>query len=388
MPGKRLSSQLQNNSQFMRYGFIFVALAIFISFNTYVIMRGWQALPSASVLRPVYLISFITLFLMLLGTMIFGNAMPQPVAKVVSFVGFTYFIVVIYLFLSFVLVDVVRVANNFIHFAPDGMQSFRLWAMAGTLAVTGIALVWGNYRFNHPQIVTLNLTSDKPSQHKKLKIVAASDIHLGISIDKKDLQGYIKMINDQHPDLVLLAGDISDRSIVPLIRQNMADDLRAIKAPLGVYAINGNHDLYAETPNATAEYLRSAGINVLVDEASLVANNSLYVIGRDDRTSQHRKKLAEIVNGLDKNKTMILLDHQPFHLEEAEQNNIDLQISGHTHDGQFFPGHYFVGRMFEKGYGYLRKGKTQYYVSSGLGIWGPQYRIGTQSELVVINLSY
>jgi uncharacterized protein len=371
----------------MRYGFIFVALAIFISFNTYVIMRGWQALPSASVLRPVYMISLIALFLMMLGTMIFGNAMPQAVAKVVSFIGFTYFIVVIYLFLSFLLVDVVRIANHFIHFAPDGMLSFRLWAMAGTLAATGVALVWGNYRFNHPQIVTLNLTSEKPMQHKKLKIVAASDIHLGISIGKKDLQVYVKMINDQHPDIVLLAGDVNDRSIVPLIRQKMDEELRAIKAPLGVYAINGNHDLYAETPNATAEFLRKAGVKVLIDEASLV-DSSFYVVGRDDRTNHNRKKLSEIVNGLDRSKMMILLDHQPFHLEDAEQNNIDLQISGHTHDGQFFPGHYFVGRMFEKGYGYLRKGKTHYYVSSGLGIWGPQYRIGTQSELVVINLMY
>jgi len=82
----------------------------------------------------------------------------------------------------------------------------------------------------------------------------------------------------------------------------------------------------------------------------------------------------------------ILMDHQPFHLEEAEKNNIDLQISGHTHNGQFFPGNLFVKSMYELGYGYLKKGKTHYYVSSGLGLWGPQYRIGTESELVVIHL--
>ena len=371
----------------MRYGFIFVALAIFISFNAYVLMRGWQALPSASVLRPVYLITLISLFLMMMGTMIFGNAMPQAAAKVVSFIGFTYFIVVIYLFLSFLLVDVVRIANYFIHFFPAGMASFRLWAMVSTLAITGIALIVGNYKFNHPKIVTLNLTSDKPTQHKKLKIVAVSDIHLGISIDKKDLQGYVKLINEQHPDIVLLAGDVSDRSIVPLIRQKMDEEFRAIKAPLGVYAINGNHDLYAETPNATAEFLKKVGVKVLIDDVSLV-DNSFYVVGREDRSNHKRKNLSEILNGLDKSRIMILLDHQPFHLEDAEQNNIDLQISGHTHDGQFFPGHYFVGRMFENGYGYLKKNKTHYYVSSGLGIWGPQYRIGTQSELVVINFSY
>jgi predicted MPP superfamily phosphohydrolase len=306
---------------------------------------------------------------------------------VVSFIGFTYFIVVIYLFLSFLLVDIVRIANYFIHFAPEGMQIFRLWAMACTLAITGIALVWGNYRFNHPQIVTLNLSTDKPKQNKTLKIVAASDIHLGISIDKKVLQGYVKMINDQHPDIVLLAGDISDRSMIPVINQHMDDELRQIRAKLGVYAINGNHEHYAETPNSTAEYLQKAGIKVLRDEAILV-DSSFYVVGRDDRSNINRKNLVDIVKGLDGTIPKILLDHQPFHLEEAEKNGIDLQISGHTHNGQFFPGNLIVKRMYELGYGYLKKGKTHYYVSSGLGLWGPQYRIGTQSELVVVNFKY
>ena len=82
------------------------------------------------------------------------------------------------------------------------------------------------------------------------------------------------------------------------------------------------------------------------------------------------------------------MDHQPQHLEEAVINNVDLQISGHTHNGQFFPGNLMVKLMYEKGYGYLKKGKSHFYVSSGLGIWGPLYRIGTQSELVVINLKY
>jgi predicted MPP superfamily phosphohydrolase len=215
--------------------------------------------------------------------------------------------------------------------------------------------------------------------------VAECDIHLGISIDKKRLQGYVKMINDQHPDIVLLAGDVSDRSMIPVIKQNMLEEFRSIKSKLGVYAINGNHEHYAETPTATADYLKEAGIIVLRDSACLV-DSSFYVVGRDDRSYANRKSLNEIVKGLDPKYPRILMDHQPYHLEEAEKNNIDLQLSGHTHNGQFFPGNLFVRKMYELGYGYLKKGKTQYYVSSGLGLWGPQYRIGTQSELVVIHL--
>ncbi|MFT3752356.1 MAG: metallophosphoesterase [Paludibacter sp.] len=371
----------------MRIGFFILILAIIISMNGYVVARGWQALPAVSVIRPVFLISMLTLFISMFAGMIFGSSMPPAVGKAVTFVGYTYMIIFIYLFLSFLVVDIVRIANYFIHFAPVGMAAFRMWAMYITLGSTVVALVIGNIKFNHPEVVTLNLNTEKPLQHKTLKIVAASDIHLGVSIDKKQLQKYVKLINDQHPDIVLFPGNVSDREMKPVISQHMDEELRSIKAPLGVFAINGNHEHYAETPNATAEYLKKAGITFLRDEVSLV-DSSFYIVGRDDRTNHKRKKLSEIIKGLDTTKPLILMDHQPFHLQEAEDNGIDLQISGHTHNGQFFPGNLFVKRMFELGHGYLKKSKTHYYVSSGLGLWGPQYRIGTQSELVVINLKY
>ena len=210
---------------------------------------------------------------------------------------------------------------------------------------------------------------------------------LGNSIDIQMLRKYVKLINAQHPDIVLLLGDITDRSASPLSEQNMKTELQSIHAPLGTYAIRGNHEYYSGKPKAIAGYLKASGITVLIDSACLV-DNSFYIIGRDDRTNSKRKPLSEMVQGLDKDIPKILLDHQPFKLKDAEQNGIDLQLSGHTHDGQFFPGNLYVKKMFELGHGYLKKGKTHYYISSGLGIWGPHYRIGTQSELVEIRLKY
>jgi hypothetical protein len=371
----------------MRYGFLFIALSIILSILGYVICRGWQALPSQGLWRQLYAGLSILLFLLFLAALLFGQKMAVSVASVVSFAGNTYFVVLIYLLLSFLLVDAVRLVNAFVHFAPAGMFNFRYWWMLGSLVVIAIALVVGNYQFNHPETVMFNLQTDKPRQHKELKIVAVSDIHLGFSIDKKKLQEYVKMINSQHPDIVLIAGDVSDRSVEPIIRQNMKEDLLQIKAPLGVFAINGNHEFYAEQPGATAEYLRQSGIHVLIDSVSMI-DKAFYIIGRDDRTNEHRKSLAALVNGLNPTLPKIVLDHQPLHLEEAEQNGIDLQISGHTHNGQFFPGNLLVKSMYELAHGYLKKGHTHYYVSSGLGIWGPQYRIGSQSEIVVIKLRY
>ena len=371
----------------MRIGFFLVMLSILTSINVYVAIRGWQALPVGSILRPLFLAAVIVLFLSIFVAMIFSPNMPALLGKAISHAAYSYLIVFVYLFLSFLVVDIIRVANYFFHFAPQGMPLFRYWAFIATLGITAILMIYGSWKFNHPEIVKLSLTAETPKQGKKIRIVAASDIHLGVTIDKGYLKKYVKMINDQHPDIVLLAGDVSDRSMIPVSRQHMDEELRQIKATKGVYAITGNHEFYAETPRATEEYLRKAGITYLRDSSALI-DNSFYVLGRDDRTNVNRKEISELVEKLDRTKPVIMLDHQPYELNLTEKNGIDLQISGHTHNGQFFPGNILVKNMYELAHGYKKKGKSHIYVSSGLGIWGPQYRIGTQSELVVIDFNY
>ncbi len=353
----------------------------------YVTLRGWQVLQPFSNFRTGYLIANIALFVVMLSNFFLRNAVPDSVAKVVAFVGFSYMIVLIYLLLSFLVTDIFRLANLVFHFAPPEMKAFRFGAFIVSLLFIAVAMLVGNYKFNNPKIVRLNIQSEKPLQAKKLRIVAASDIHLGVSIDKKKLQEYVKLINAEKPDIVLFAGDIADHSTEPIIRQNMAEEFKAIKSKYGVFAISGNHEYFGENPYTLQNYLKEAGVTYLRDSAVLV-DNSFYVVGRDDKINPKRKALREIVNGIDTNKAMILLDHQPFHLNEAVENKFDLQLSGHTHNGQFFPGNLFVKNMYEMAHGYLKKGATHYYVSSGLGLWGPQYRIGTQSELVVIELEY
>ena len=353
----------------------------------YVTLRGWQALSSFTNLRTSYLVINIVLFAIMLTNFMLRNVFSDNVAKVMAFIGFSYMILVIYLLLSFLIIDIVRFANLGLHFAPAGMKTFRLGAFAVSIVITTVAMLVGNYNFNNPKIVNLNIKSEKQLQGKKLRIVAASDLHLGVSIDKKMLQKYVALINAQQPDIVVFAGDIADHSTEPIIRQNMAEEFRSIQSKLGVYAITGNHEYFGESPFALEDYLKTAGVTYLRDSAVLV-DSSFYVVGRDDKMNTKRQSLNELVKGIDTNKTMILLDHQPFQLDEAAKNNIDLQISGHTHNGQFFPGSLIVPRMYEVAHGYLKKDRTHYYVSSGLGLWGPQYRIGTQSELVVIDLEY
>ena len=194
---------------------------------------------------------------------------------------------------------------------------------------------------------------------------------------------WIDIVNSENPDLVLIAGDIVDMSYRPVIEEDMAAEFRRMKAP--VYACLGNHEYYSGEPNAELFY-REAGINLLID--SVADFNGISIIGRDDRTNPNRltlKQLQEKYPALN-SQFSILLDHQPYHLEEAEQCGIDFQLSGHTHRGQVWPISWITDAIYECSWGSHQRGKTSYYVSSGLGIWGAKFRIGSQSEYIVVNL--
>lgn len=371
----------------MKITFFLIALAIILTMFSSVLLHGLSLLPARNGLRWVVSITYILLFLTLFAGLFLEHRLSPSFAKILTFTGYTFLLFVIYLLMSFLLTDLIRLLNHWFHFAPAGMLVFRQWAAVVSMGIIVVLLIIGSYKFNHPEVVHLDLTVEHPVQHKSLKIVAASDIHLGTSIDKKRLHQYVQLINAQKPDIILLAGDITDRSFGPVLEQKMEEELSQLHAPLGVYAITGNHEYYSGVHDEISQYLRSAGITVLHDSTALV-DNSFYIVGRDDRTNPKRATLESLVKGLKPDLPKILLDHQPYALEQASNNGFDLQISGHTHNGQFFPGNLFVSKIFELGHGYMKKGKTHYYVSSGLGIWGPLYRIGTQSELVEIKLKY
>ena len=296
-------------------------------------------------------------------------------------------ILALYLLMAFLLIDIIRIANHFIHFLPD-VSAFRFWATSISIVIVIATMIVGNYRFNHPEVVRLNIVSSRNgSQSKKIKIVAVSDLHLSYSIDKKRLQEQVEMINAEQPDLVLVAGDLIDRFVRPLLANKMDEELRRIKSTYGIYAVPGNHEYYGEGIDQSVNFYKQANITLLRDSVILIGNE-IYVIGRDDATNSHRKSLSSLTNGLDTHIPKILLDHQPHHLSQAVENKIDFQFSGHTHNGQIFPITLIVKRVYEVPAGYKKIGDTHFFISSGLNIWGPQYRIGSQSEMVVIDFYY
>jgi predicted MPP superfamily phosphohydrolase len=134
-----------------------------------------------------------------------------------------------------------------------------------------------------------------------------------------------------------------------------------------------------------ADFFQKAGIKLLRDSVALV-DSTFYIVGRDDKTNPNRKPVKELLAGIDHSKPIILLDHQPYNLQESVDNRIDLQFSGHTHEGQIWPFSLITKAIYENSHGFIKKGETNIYVSSGIGIWGGKFRIGTQSEFVVFNI--
>jgi Predicted phosphohydrolases len=369
--------------------FFLIMVAILLSLNSYVFVRALQSLPHIGWLRVVFSILFWGMLLSFFVRMFVNDAMPIGLATVMSAVGFTWIIAFIYFAIFILCIDVLRIVNHFFDIYPqwikDNYQLTKLILFGVAIVAVGLLFVIGNYKYNHPEAVRLDIAIDKPIPGEGLKLVVISDVHLGSNINKAQLKRYVEMINAENSDLILIAGDLCDMSARPMIEQNMREELSALKSKYGVYFASGNHEFYGGDRDAILGYLSSSGINVLIDSVVTVGD-IVTIAGRDDRTNTNRKDLAELLKDIDMAKPLILLDHQPYNLTETEKAGVDLQLSGHTHNGQFWPGNIVVKMMYELPYGYMQKGSTHYYVSSGLGLWGPKYRIGTVSEMVVIRL--
>ena len=344
----------------------------------YVTWHVWAVLPIPGLWRVIVIgllvICFLMFFLDIGGQL---DSLPLPLARGCYAIGTTSVMVFLYLLMAFLVLDLGRL----VHIAPRSWF-FGNWVTVA--AITGLLatiFVCGNLNYYHKVRVPLLLESKKLLP-KEYRIVMLSDLHLGYHNSRSDLAHWVDLINREQPDLILIAGDIIDISVRPLLEEKMAEEFHRLKAP--VYACLGNHEYYSGKPKVQ-QFYRDANIHLLNDSTTEI-DNAIVIIGRDDRTNRHRKELHELASLADKSKYTILLDHQPYDLNQAEEAGVDFQLSGHTHRGQVWPISWITDAVYERSWGHHQRGNTQYYVSSGLGIWGGKFRIGTQSEYVVATL--
>lgn len=257
-----------------------------------------------------------------------------------------------------------------------------------SLLLTVVVLGAGFVRFTRPQVRQLSLRLSRPLEGRTgLRIVAVSDVHLGYGITPSRLRGYVELINAQRPDLIVIGGDLIDMAVEPLLKERMQDELARLNAPLGIYMVPGNHEFYSGI-KASEHFIRQTPV-VLLRDSVVTLPGGLCLIGRDDHSNPRRRSVAELMKLAPAGRPVVVLDHQPHDREVGNmvKAKADIAFFGHTHHGQVIPINWVTDAIYRHSYGYVQEGRTHIYVSSGLGLWGPPFRIGTDCELVVMDLA-
>lgn len=290
--------------------------------------------------------------------------------------------------LLLMLLPIVHLITWLTRLAPLPRHAVHRWSGVITLILLAGLMAYGSFNAYTPYVRSYDIAIDKKgSDSGELNVVMASDMHFSYLSGKKHAMRMVEEINKLKPDIVLFPGDIIDDDIVPYVDQGIGPILAEIQSTYGVYASLGNHDRYHGEMDALIDLLEESGMNILYDE-SIEVNGWLTLIGRKDYSEEERADLASLTQAVDLTKPLILLEHQPREYDIAQQQGVDLVVSGHTHRGQIAPGNLLTNRLFENDWGYLRKEQLHTIVTSGYGFWGPPIRIGSRSEIVHITLTF
>ena len=264
----------------------------------------------------------------------------------------------------------------------------------GLLPVIITALIFVYGYFNMENVVETDYTihTEKLIRQQGYRIAMITDLHFGTTMNEEKLKKYCNEIEKKKPDLVVLCGDIVDEKTTLLQMKNAANILGNIKSNFGTFYVYGNHDksLYVTSSNFSEEQLKvqltNNRIHVLEDDIFNI-NKEFTIIGRKDGEFSSRKTSEELLRDVDKQNFLLLLDHQPIELRNNRNAGMDLQLSGHTHGGQFWPiGLFNDITQFYMNYGHKNIGKYQIIVSSGIAGWGYPIRTGSHSEFVVVDV--
>ena len=253
------------------------------------------------------------------------------------------------------------------------------------IGVLIVLFIVGTYNAYSPVVRNLEFTIEgKSDKEKKIRFVVASDFHLGLLSGKNHLARFVELSNEAKPDVILLVGDLVDDDPIWFVENGMAEVMKKLKSTYGVYGVLGNHEYYGGKIPLLVQEMKDAGVKILVDETVLVGE-SFYLTGQADITNKKRQSLDTLMPS-NSDLPWIVMNHTPNDLNAPAKAGVDFHMSGHTHKGQMWPNNFITNRIFELDYGYKLKGQMHALVSSGFGFWGPPIRIGSRSELWVVDV--
>lgn len=287
-----------------------------------------------------------------------------------------------------------------------GLVSFLFFAAALSWIVYGIALLAGWHADFHGIVRVLfgvallgglfgvlnaSLTrvrrirvrlENLPEAWRGRKAALISDLHLGHVRNGSFLRRIVAKVMKEKPDAVFVAGDLYDGTAIDAAQA--AEPLRELRAPQGTYFVSGNHELFGDD----SQFLKAVhGVGVRILHNEKVEADELQIVGVPYNHATHDGHLRSVLRGIgvDRSRASILVTHAPDRPHVAEEAGISLQVSGHTHVGQFLPWTWVARRIYRQfAYGLSRIGKMQVYTSSGAGTWGPPLRLGSSPEIVML----
>jgi len=377
--------------------FFAIFFLVYSSANFYVYVRAMQAFQFHALYAKLL---FSALFILVACSYILTKSLLSNVNSVVYdvflWIGSFWFALLGYFLLSLLVIDIFVLINRFFPFFPQ----FLLQDYAKTKLLSGlivlllvfITVTWGYINANNIKLKTIHLSIPKKNASlSSLNIFYFSDSHFTPVNNGRIAKKIIELSEQIKPDIILIGGDVIDDKSNQLKRIGIDEELRQLKAKYGVYTINGNHEYIVNVNNAD-NFLNENNVKVLRD-SMITIENSVQIIGREDGSivgfaHGKRKSVAELVSSARKDLPIILLDHQPFRLAEAAAQNVDLQLSGHTHHGQMWPFNFITKMIYEVSWGYKKINNTHFYVSSGVGTWGPPVKIGNDAEVINFKISF
>lgn len=393
---------------------LFLIIPVYILLNLYILHRvhKWLTACSGHFHSKWFVIPYITVYTLLALSLLFAFLLPscglQIFIKKLSNYWLGSFL---YILLFIMIADILRIVLKHI---PGKLHNYlfsRIGYIFVGILLTSLVVGFSIYGSFHAKVIKVHpyeVTIEKScSNRNELKVVLLADLHLGYNYGKREISRMVTKVNAQNPDLVLIAGDIFDNEYDAVQDpERIAEKLSEMKSTYGTYGVFGNHDVSERllggfSVSLDADEVRDsrfdtfaekANITILDDE-SVWIDDAFYLVGRMDASkpgdgTKNRMTPEEILKDLDKSKPILVMEHQPKQLQELSDAGADMQLCGHTHDGQLFPGNLLLGLIWENPCGYLQKGNLHSIVTSGVGIWGPAMRTGTDSEICLITIYF
>lgn len=393
---------------------LFLIIPVYILLNLYILHRvhKWLTACSGHFHSKWFVIPYITVYTLLALSLLFAFLLPscglQIFIKKLSNYWLGSFL---YILLLIMIADILRIVLKHI---PGKLHNYlfsRIGYIFVGILLTSLVVGFSIYGSFHAKVIKVHpyeVTIEKScSNRNELKVVLLADLHLGYNYGKREISRMVTKVNAQNPDLVLIAGDIFDNEYDAVQDpERIAEKLSEMKSTYGTYGVFGNHDVSERllggfSVSLDADEVRDSRFDTfaeksnitILDDESVCIDDAFYLVGRMDASkpgdgTKNRMTPEEILKDLDKSKPILVMEHQPKQLQELSDAGADMQLCGHTHDGQLFPGNLLLGLIWENPCGYLQKGNLHSIVTSGVGVWGPAMRTGTDSEICPITIHF